>query len=55
MCLALTGEVKKVSGKKATVDFGGVSREVNVEFVKAGPGDRVMVFNGFAIDIVEDG
>jgi hydrogenase expression/formation protein HypC len=55
MCLALVGKVTEVSGKKATVDFAGTERRVNAEFLKPEPGDRVMVFNDFIIEKVEDG
>jgi hydrogenase expression/formation protein HypC len=53
MCLALVGKVLEVSGKKATVDFEGVKRRVNAEFLRPRTGDRVMVFNDFIIEKVE--
>lgn len=53
MCLALIGKVLKVSGKHATVDFEGTKRKVNAEFLRPEPGDRVMVFNDFIIELVE--
>ena len=55
MCLALVGQVVKVSGKNATVDYGGVKRSANAEFIMPKEGDRVMVFNDFIIELVEDG
>jgi hydrogenase expression/formation protein HypC len=55
MCLALVGKVVEVAGKKATVDFEGVRRVVNAEFLSAKAGDRVMVFNDFIIEKVEGG
>jgi hydrogenase maturation factor len=54
MCLALTGKVLDVSGKHATVDMYGKKRLVNAEFLRPKPGDRVMVFNDFIIEVVED-
>ena len=55
MCLALIGKVTEVSGKKATVDFDGTKRLVNAEFLKPVVGDKVMVFNNFIIEKVEEG
>ena len=54
MCLALVGMVVEVAGKLALVDFEGVRRKVNAEFIKPRPGERVMVFNDFIIDRVGD-
>lgn len=50
MCFALTGRVMGVEGRKAKVDFDGVHREANAEFVKVAKGDKVLVFNGFVIE-----
>jgi len=50
MCLALEGKVLKVKGKEALVDFGGVCRNVNSEFLKVNEGDKVLVFNDFVIE-----
>ncbi|MBN2330561.1 MAG: HypC/HybG/HupF family hydrogenase formation chaperone [Candidatus Aenigmarchaeota archaeon] len=54
MCLALTGKVLDVRGKKATVDMYGKRRKVNAEFLKPSVGDKVMVFNDFIIEVIED-
>ncbi len=54
MCLALIGKVLETAGKKATVDFQGTKRVVNAEFLKPKTGDRVMVFNDFIIELVDD-
>ncbi|MCD6495904.1 MAG: HypC/HybG/HupF family hydrogenase formation chaperone [Candidatus Aenigmarchaeota archaeon] len=53
MCLALIGKVLEVNGKNAVVDYGGVKRDANAEFIKPEIGDRVMVFNDFIIEKVE--
>ena len=50
MCFALTGMVLNVEQGKALVDFDGVRREANAEFVKVAKGDKVLVFNGFVIE-----
>jgi hydrogenase maturation factor len=54
MCLALEGTVLKISGKNASVDFGGTVRDANAEFLRPNRGDRVMVFNDFIIEVVKD-
>ena len=51
MCFALVGEVLEFDGKEALVDFEGVSKRVNSEFMKVRKGDRVLVFNNFVIEI----
>lgn len=53
MCLALVGKVIDVKGKSATVDFDGVKRTVNAEFVKPKSGEKVMVFNDFIIELID--
>lgn len=50
MCLALKGRVLDVRGKEALVDFEGVQRKVNSEFLKVKKGDWVLVFNNFIIE-----
>lgn len=52
MCLALIGKVLESKGKEALVDFGGVKKDVNAEYMKVRKGDKVMVFNNFIIDRV---
>ncbi len=54
MCLALIGKVLDVTGKDATVDLCGKKRKVCAEFLKPRAGDRVMVFNDFIIEVIED-
>ena len=50
MCFALTGKVLEFDGKEAKVDFDGVSKRVNSEFIKVSKGDKVLVFNNFIIE-----
>ncbi len=50
MCLGIPAKVLEVKGDRAIVDFGGVRREISVAFVKAKPGDYVIVHAGFAIE-----
>jgi hydrogenase maturation factor len=54
MCLALVGTVVEVAGKSALVDFEGVRRKVNAEFIRPKPGERVVVFNDFIIEKAEE-
>jgi hydrogenase expression/formation protein HypC len=53
MCLAVPGKVLSIEGKDADVDFGGVTRKVNVSLVKAGVGEYVIIHAGFAIQVVD--
>jgi len=53
MCLAVPGKILSVEGKDADVDFGGVTRKVNVSLVKAGVGEYVIIHAGFAIQVVD--
>jgi hydrogenase maturation factor len=50
MCFALKGKVLEVEEKKALVDFDGVKRRVNSEFLKVRKGDKVLVFNNIVIE-----
>ena len=50
MCFALAGRVLGIEGRTALVDFDGVRRSVNAEFIKVAKGDRVLVFNNFVIE-----
>ncbi len=59
MCLAVPGRIAAIEGcdelRTAEVDFGGVSRAVNLVFVpEAREGDYVMVHVGFAIAVVDE-
>jgi hydrogenase expression/formation protein HypC len=58
MCLAVPGKIVEAadvgSSRIAKVQFGGVSRQVYLDFVpEAQPGDYVLVHVGFAISRVE--
>ena len=58
MCLAIPGKIvnidRDVPGlKMATVDFGGLSRKICVQWVDAGAGDYVMAHAGMAISRVD--
>ncbi len=50
MCLAFPGKIISIKGDRASVDFDGIEKEINVSLV-AGvkKGDYVIVHAGFAI------
>jgi hydrogenase maturation factor len=50
MCFALVGKVLEFDGKEAKVEFEGVRKKVNSEFIKVKKGDKVLVFNNFIIE-----
>ena len=59
MCIALPGRIEDVSGEDigriGRVDFGGITREVNLALVpEAAPGDWVLVHAGIAINTVDE-
>jgi hydrogenase expression/formation protein HypC len=54
MCLAVPGLVREISGTRATVDFGGVTREVELSLLPdAAVDDYVLVHAGYAIEKVD--
>ena len=53
MCLAVPAEVKKIEGRMATVDYGGVTRTANISLVDAKVGDYVIVHAGYAIQVMD--
>jgi hydrogenase expression/formation protein HypC len=59
MCLAVPGKIVEAtnvgSSRVAKVQFGGVSRQIYLDFVpEAQPGDYVLVHVGFAISRIEE-
>lgn len=60
MCLAIPGKITEIRGddpvmRMGTVDFGGVSKEINLSFVpEATEGDYVLVHAGFALNTVDE-
>jgi hydrogenase expression/formation protein HypC len=50
MCLAVPARVIEVNGDTASVDFGGVKRDVNITLIdNAKKGDYVLIHAGYAI------
>jgi hydrogenase expression/formation protein HypC len=59
MCLAVPGKIERITEaaplmRVARVDFGGVTREVNLACVpEAKIGDYVLVHVGFALSVID--
>jgi hydrogenase expression/formation protein HypC len=50
MCVAVPAEVLEIDGSMATIDYGGVRRTANIDFLEdVKVGDYVVVHVGFAI------
>lgn len=55
MCLAIPAKVVKIEGKSATVEIGGVSKQINIELIdKVKLGDYLIVHAGFAIQKLDE-
>ena len=59
MCLAIPGKIVEAveigASRVAKVQFGGVSRQIYLDFVpEAQPGDYVLVHVGFAISRLDE-
>ena len=53
MCVAASGKVISIEGRRARVDFLGNVCDVNVSLVNARIGDYVLVHAGCAIEVVK--
>lgn len=55
MCLSLPGKIVEIKGEIARVDYGGITKEANISFVKnVSVDDFVLVHVGFAIEKVDE-
>jgi hydrogenase expression/formation protein HypC len=55
MCLAIPLKVVSVQGSMATVEMGGISREISLVLTpEAQAGDFVLVHTGFAISVLDE-
>jgi len=54
MCLAIPARISSISGDMATVELGGVEREVSLALVDAAVGDYVIVHVGIAISKLDE-
>lgn len=51
MCYAIPGKITRMAGEEATLDYGGVTKKVNISLVaNLKAGDYVLVHAGFAIE-----
>lgn len=54
MCLAVPAEVKKIDGREAIVDFGGVQKKISLGILDGvKKGNYVLIHAGFAIGKVK--
>jgi hydrogenase expression/formation protein HypC len=54
MCLAIPALIKKIEGKEAEVDIGGISRRISLWLTPdAKVGDYVLLHTGYAINILD--
>ncbi|HIE52792.1 MAG TPA: HypC/HybG/HupF family hydrogenase formation chaperone [Armatimonadetes bacterium] len=55
MCLGIPMRVVEINGSLATVESGGVRREVSIQLVEGVQvGDYVIVHAGFAISVLDE-
>jgi hydrogenase expression/formation protein HypC len=54
MCLGIPAKIMEINGDIAKVDFGGVTREVDISLVEAKVEDYVIIHAGFAIQILSE-
>ena len=54
MCLAIPAKILEISGDIATVDFGGITREVDISLVDVKKDDYVIIHAGFAIEKLDE-
>ncbi|MDD5189892.1 MAG: HypC/HybG/HupF family hydrogenase formation chaperone [Dehalococcoidales bacterium] len=54
MCLAVPALIKKIEGKDADVEIGGITRRISLRLTpEAKTGDYVLLHTGFAINIID--
>ncbi len=54
MCLAVPALIRKVEGKEADVEIGGISRRISLWLTpEAKVGDYVLLHTGYAISILD--
>jgi hydrogenase expression/formation protein HypC len=54
MCLAVPAKILEINGKIAKVDFGGLTKEVDISLVDAKEGQYVIIHAGFAIQVMDE-
>jgi hydrogenase expression/formation protein HypC len=54
MCLAVPALIRKIEGKEADVEIGGISRRISLWLTpEAKEGDYVLLHTGYAISIID--
>jgi len=54
MCLAVPALIKKIEGRDAEVQIGGITRHISLRLTpEAKIGDYVLLHTGFAINIID--
>lgn len=54
MCLAIPGKILEINENRATADFGGVKRGVQLDLLEdISKGDYVLVHVGYAIQTID--
>jgi len=54
MCLAIPAKILKIEENRATVDFGGINKEVDISLVDADVGTYVIIHAGYAIQVLNE-
>jgi hydrogenase expression/formation protein HypC len=54
MCLGIPAKILEINGDVAKVDFGGITREVDLTLVDAKIDDYVIIHAGFAIEKLDE-
>ena len=54
MCLAVPAKVIEINNNLAKVDYGGVTREIDISLVETKLGEYVIVHAGFAIQTIDE-
>jgi len=52
MCYAIPAKVEKIQGENAVVDYGGITKTVNINLVDAKIGDYILIHAGFGIEVL---
>lgn len=52
MCLAIPAKILKINGENASVDYGGITKSVNISLVDVKIGDYILIHAGFAIQTI---
>ncbi len=55
MCLAIPGRIEKIDGNMAMVDYGKLTKDINITLVDVKVGQYVLVHAGYAIQVMDDG